>query len=266
MRKSASVFMAFAATIALAACGGGSTDPGGDGNGGGGGGGGGDDGGGGAEPAAVAVVSGGTQSAKTQTALPDPFVVEVTDAAGTAVAGVTVSWSVTAGPGSISPSSTTTDAQGRASATFTGGSDVGTSTIEASVTGVATPAEFSIETSTLVILMQNIAFVAPDGSNAVTVPLGTTIEWQNRDGVQHTATASDAPAGGTEFDTGFIGGGGSEEFTPGVTGTWTYFCEVHPSQMTGATITVTEAAGGSTTGGDGDSGDGDSSDGGGSGY
>ena len=94
--------------------------------------------------------------------------------------------------------------------------------------------------------MQNIAFVAPDGTDAVTVPIGTTIEWRNMDGVQHTATATDTPAGGTAFDTGLIpAGGSSEPFTPAVTGTWTYFCEVHPSQMAGATITVTEATGSS---------------------
>lgn len=266
MRKPASILMTFGTALALVACGGdsGSTDPV---NGGGGGGGGdGGDGNGGAEPAAIAVVSGGGQSAKTQEALPQPFVVEVTDADGAPVADVSVNWSVAAGPGSVSPSSSTTDAQGRASTTFTGGTDLGSSTIEASVTGVATPAEFTVETSTLVIRMQNIAFIAPDGGDAVTVPLGTTIEWQNLDGVQHTATATDAPDGGTMFDTGFIGAGGDDDFTPAVTGTWTYFCEVHPSQMVGATITVTAATGSSTGGNDSDSGDGGSSDGGGSGY
>lgn len=252
--------MALTAAFCLAACGSdGSTDPnGGGGNGGGGGGG----NGGSAEPAAVAVVSGDNQSAKTQTALATPFVVEVTDVDGAPVSGVSVNWSVTDGPGSISPSSTSTDAQGRASTTFTGGTELGSSTIAASVTGVGTPAEFTVETSTLVILMQNIAFVAPNGTDAVTVPLGTTIEWRNEDGVQHTATSTDVPAGGAMFDTELIPAGGtSDPFTPAVTGTWTYFCEVHPSIMVGATITVTEATGSSTADG---SGDDDASDGGGS--
>lgn len=264
MKRTASTFMTLTAVLFIAACGDdGSTDPV-NGGGGGGGGDGGDNGG--AEPAAVAVVSGGGQSAKTQEALSQPFVVEVTDADGAPVADVSVNWSVTAGPGSISPSSSTTDAQGQASTTFTGGTDLGSSTIEASVTGVATPAEFTVETSTLVIRMQDIAFVAPDGSDAVTVPLGTTIEWQNLDGVQHTATSTDVPPGGSSFDSELIGSGGTFSFTPDATGTWTYFCEVHPSQMVGATITVTEATGSSTGGSDSDSGDGGSSDGDGSGY
>ncbi len=95
--------------------------------------------------------------------------------------------------------------------------------------------------------MQNIAFVGPDGGNAVTVPVGTTVTWVNRDDVQHTATSSDVPAGGQSFETRLLGNGESESFTPMVEGTWTYFCEVHPGIMVGATITATADGGSSTT-------------------
>ncbi|MFW6085332.1 MAG: Ig-like domain-containing protein [Gemmatimonadota bacterium] len=241
MNRPASMLMTFATALALTACGGsGSTDPGG--NGGGGGGGDGGDGGGddgGAEPAAIAVVSGDGQSAKTQKPLGAPFVVEVTDADGAPVSDVTVSWTVVSGPGSVSPTSSNTDAQGEASATFSGGTTLGSSTIEAAVSGVSGTAEFAVETSTLVIRMQNIAFIAPGGSDAVTVPLGTTIEWENFDDVQHTATSTDTPSDGSSFDSNLIGSGGTFSFTPDATGTWTYFCEVHPTQMVDATITVT---------------------------
>ncbi len=103
MTRSVSLFTTLATAVALMACGGSdSTDPGnGDGNGG---------GGNGAEPAAIAVVSGDDQSAKTQEAVSQPFVVAVTDADGSAVSNVTVTWSVVDGPGSISPTSSTTNA------------------------------------------------------------------------------------------------------------------------------------------------------------
>lgn len=235
--------------LALAACGGGSTDPnggggdGGGGNGGGGNGGGGNGGGGEPEPAAVAVVSGNDQTGRTLQALSQPFVVRVTDADGAGVSGVTVSWSVVDGPGSVSPASVTTNSQGQASSTFTGGTTLGASTVRASVSGVSGTADFTVETSILVVLMQGTAFAGPSGSDDVTVPLGATIEWQNRDAVQHTATSTDEPAGGNSFASALLGNGGSFGFTPGVQGTWTYRCDVHPTLMVGATITVTAATG-----------------------
>lgn len=232
--------------FALVACGSDdTTDPGGNG------GGGGDGGGDGADPAAIAVVSGGSQSAKTERPLPQPLVVRVTDADGTAVSGATVSWSVASGPGTISPASASTDAQGQASTTFTGGTSLGTSTIRASVSGVAEAAEFTIEISTLVIDMVNIAFVGPDGTDDVTIPLGATVEWENFDQEQHTVTSTAEP-NGTEIRSGLMANGATFSFTPDVEGTWTYRCDVHPTLMQGATITVTEATSSSTDSGDSD--------------
>ncbi|MFO7588186.1 MAG: Ig-like domain-containing protein [Gemmatimonadota bacterium] len=230
--RTARVLVATGAVFALAACG--DDDPAAP-NGG---------GNGGSEPAAVAVVSGDAQAGKTLEALADPLVVLVTDADGDPVAGATVGWTVATGGGTLSDASTTTDAQGRASVTFTPGATLGTSTIAAGVSGVATPAEFTIETTVMLIRMQNTAFVAPGGGDAVTVPVGTTVEWVNLDAVQHTATSTDAPAGGASFDSGLMGAGARFQFTPQVAGTWTYLCEVHPAIMVGATITATDGGNG----------------------
>ena len=90
----------------------------------------------------------------------------------------------------------------------------------------------------VVVEMENIAFNAPDGGDDVTIQLGQTVGWVNRDNVQHTATSSQVPGGGNEFDSDLLSNGETFVFTPNVRGTWTYFCEVHPSQMTGATIIV----------------------------
>ncbi|MGD8494971.1 MAG: Ig-like domain-containing protein [Gemmatimonadales bacterium] len=236
MRYSTRKLVALTAALALAACGGDSSTNPMDGGGGGTGGG----GGGGTEPqpAAVVTVSGGGQQGRTLLALDNPLIVRVTDDAGTAVSGVTVSWSVTGG-GSLSTTSTTTDTQGRASTTFTAGPALGTSTVQAAVSGVADPAEFTIETSIMVVRMSGTAFVAPDGSDDVTVPVGTTVEWRNFDQVQHTARSSDVPAGGQQISSGLMANGDTYPFTPMVEGTWTYFCEVHPGIMVGATITAT---------------------------
>jgi hypothetical protein len=93
--------------------------------------------------------------------------------------------------------------------------------------------------------MQNLAFVGPGGTDDVSVPLGAMIEWRNLDGEQHTATSNDEPNGGDEILSGLLGNGASFSFTPNVEGTWTYFCQVHPTIMVGATITVTAATGSS---------------------
>ena len=87
--------------------------------------------------------------------------------------------------------------------------------------------------------MENIAFNAPGGGDSVTIELGQTVGWINRDNVPHTATSDQVPANGNAFDSDLPGNGDTAVFQPNVTGTWVYHCEVHPTQMQGATIIVT---------------------------
>lgn len=94
-------------------------------------------------------------------------------------------------------------------------------------------------TAAVEIRMQNVAFVGPSGGDAVTVTVGTPVEWVNLDNVQHTATSTSVPAGGAAFDSGLLGNGDRFRFTPQVEGTWVYFCEVHPGTMVDAKITAT---------------------------
>jgi hypothetical protein len=70
----------------------------------------------------------------------------VADAFGNPVPGVTVTWAVTSGGGSIDPTANTTDADGEAAAAWTIGG-LGSQTATATVTGVSvgSPAEFSAE-------------------------------------------------------------------------------------------------------------------------
>jgi hypothetical protein len=94
-------------------------------------------------PASVQVVSGSGQSGIVFSTL-SPFVVKVVDAGGTPVSGATVTWTRTAGFGSPANATSTTDAGGLATLTYQLGDLLGTETITASVTGVATTATFTV--------------------------------------------------------------------------------------------------------------------------
>jgi len=95
-------------------------------------------------PTAISVASGDKQSAKVGTALAAPLVVEVTDSLNTGVAGVTVSWAVASGGGSVSAVTSVTDSSGLASINWTLGSTVGAQTATATVSGLTgSPVTFS---------------------------------------------------------------------------------------------------------------------------
>ena len=87
-----------------------------------------------APAARIELASGDGQRASRGTALGDPLVVRVTDGFGNRVEGVTVVWS--ADDGSVDPVSSETDANGRASTTWTLGSSVGGQTARAASSGL----------------------------------------------------------------------------------------------------------------------------------
>lgn len=94
-------------------------------------------------PVAIVVVSGDAQRAPSGTALPAPLVVQLTDSNGNPTSGVTVTWTITAGGGTITASSVT-DASGQASAQWTLGPTPGANSASASVSGTTlTPASFT---------------------------------------------------------------------------------------------------------------------------
>ena len=85
---------------------------------------------------ALEKVSGDNQSGTPGNALANPFVVEVQDEDGEPLTGHSVTFSVTAGGGSLSATSATTNANGRAQTTLTLGSALGVNSVQASVSGV----------------------------------------------------------------------------------------------------------------------------------
>ena len=86
-------------------------------------------------PAALAVVDGNGQTAASGQPLPNPLVVRATDGAGRPAPQIRVAFVVTAGGGSTSPDTATTDSDGRASARWTLGSATGAQGVEARVVG-----------------------------------------------------------------------------------------------------------------------------------
>ena len=91
-----------------------------------------------ARPQTLTKVSGEGQGGLVGTALVAPFVVSVLDQNGSAFAGAVVTFSVTAGGGTLSSTTVTTDARGRATTTLTLGSDPGANTVAATVAGLET--------------------------------------------------------------------------------------------------------------------------------
>jgi plastocyanin len=66
----------------------------------------------------------------------------------------------------------------------------------------------------------------------VTVRVGDIVRWTNNDGIAHTVTAN-----GGAFNSGNLNNGATFSYTTTATGTFAYFCAIHPG-MTG-TVVVT---------------------------
>ena len=79
------------------------------------------------------IVSGNGQQGAPGATLTQPLTVEVRDQHGTPLAGTTVTFAITAGGGTLSDTTATTDAQGRAATTLTLGNQPGTNTVVATV-------------------------------------------------------------------------------------------------------------------------------------
>ena len=90
----------------------------------------------GTRPHTVVKTSGDEQQGPAGAQLAEPFVVSVSDEDGAAISGVVVSFSVTAGGGTLSAPTATTNANGRAATTLTLGSDAGTNTVTVIVEGL----------------------------------------------------------------------------------------------------------------------------------
>ena len=102
-------------------------------------------------------ISGGNQQGAPGEELANPFVVAVQDQNGRLLAGVTVTFAVTAGGGTLSATTPTTDANGQAQTTLTLGSMIGTNSVEASVEGIDQTQVFSAEATLIEAVRRTVA-------------------------------------------------------------------------------------------------------------
>jgi len=149
-------------------------------------------------PSVLTKVGGDGQTGPVAQALPGPILVRVTDAAGGAVAGVTVTWSVASGGGSVGASSTTTDASGQTSTTWTLGPVVGSNSVSVGVTGL-TAVVFSATSvagpATRIVLAAGNAQTAPAGT-ALPLALSVRVADAHGNGVSGVSVSWAVLAGG----------------------------------------------------------------------
>jgi len=82
--------------------------------------------------------------------------------------------------------------------------------------------------STMEVKIDNFSF----GPVALTVPVGTTVTWTNRDDIPHTVVSTDDPK---TFKSKVLDTDEKFSFTFSKGGTYPYFCSIHP-KMTGKVI------------------------------
>ena len=91
---------------------------------------------------ALLKISGDNQKGAAFAPLSQPFIVEVQDRNGSALAGISVTFAVIGGSGTLSTTITRTDANGRAQSTLTLGPNLGTNTVQVSADGIEVPVTF----------------------------------------------------------------------------------------------------------------------------
>ena len=89
-------------------------------------------------PEGISIVSGNDQYAVTGASIANPLIALVVDQNGSAFPGASVTWKVTGGGGTLSDSTSTSDAGGYARMTYTAGGAPGVATIVATVAQVWT--------------------------------------------------------------------------------------------------------------------------------
>ena len=145
-------------------------------------------------------ISGDTQQGNTGAALAQPFVVEVRDGDSIAFAGVPVTFAVTAGGGTLSATSTTTDANGRTQSILTLGNSGGTNTVSVSAQGASQTVTFTATgatTNTAPTFTEGASTtrsVAEDTATGVNIGSEIAATDTDNDTLTYTLGGTDAPS------------------------------------------------------------------------
>ncbi|MGO9855019.1 MAG: beta strand repeat-containing protein [Acidimicrobiales bacterium] len=174
-------------------------------------------------PTNITEVSGSPQSATVHTAFANPLVAKVTDSHGDPVPGTSVTFSApsSGASGTFSNGSTTitgtTGSNGEVSETFTANTTAGGPyTVKASVSGVSSPADFSL-TNTPAAATKLVFSTQPPTSTAATSTFSTTVSIEDTYGNVETGDSSTVALSlSTNPCTGTLGGTTSKAATAGV--------------------------------------------------
>ena len=189
----------------------------------------------------MALNGGDGQTGSINTALAQSHSVIVHDAYGNVKSGVTVTWAVGDGGGSVSSTSPVTGSNGVASVTRTLGPSAGTNTDTAKVSGLSGSPVVFTATATTAPLTASVT-VGQGGNNfnpaSVTIAAGGSVTWTwMSGGVGHNVTWLTAP-GTLPTNSATMTSG---TFTPpagsfNTPGTYTYECSIHAPNMSGQVI------------------------------
>ena len=117
---------------------------------------------------AFSKVSGDNQEGMPNEILAELFVVEARDARGSPLVGVSVTFTVIAGGGTLSVTNMTTDYSGRAQSLLTLGPNPGTNTVEVSVEGISQTAVFRAEATPPPPIPTTLEYVSGDNQSGLT--------------------------------------------------------------------------------------------------
>ena len=159
----------------------------------------------------LSIVSGDNQEAVIGEVLTNSFVVEVHDQYDDPMAGVTVTFAVSAGGGSLSSEIVMTNANGQAESTLTLGSEPGTNSVEVSVEGISRTEVFSAEASLPPPVPTALSIVSGDNRE------GLTGEVLANPFVVEVRDQYDDPMDGIAVTFAVTAGGGSLSATTGMT-------------------------------------------------
>jgi plastocyanin len=187
--------------------------------------------------AQIALSAGDGQTGSVGNPLPTPHTVLVTDSHGNPKSGVSVTWVVGDGAGSVSTTTPATNINGVAAVTRTLGPGAGTQTDTAKAALTGSPVVFTADavvlpTSASVTVGPGIIF-SPD---SVRVAQNATVTWTWAPAsTTHNVQWLTAPAGAKPTDSA-IQNSGTYQWTFPTAGVYTYDCVIHGSSMSGKVV------------------------------
>ncbi len=184
-------------------------------------------------PAELSIAGGDGQDGPISSTLP-PLQAKVADQFGNGVPGVTVTWTVTSGDGTVDPGTSDTDANGVAETELTFGATEGDVTVDADVTGLTGSPQTFTETS--IALPTAIVIDVGSAGNTFspkvdTVAVGGTVTW-NWGGSGHSVI-SDGPPSFVSHVTLESAGFTYTPATFNTAGTYAYHCSAHGNSSGG---------------------------------